>query len=141
MEPTRAEILTAVGERLPPRAVSGAIRVRDAVVAHVQLDGDVRSAILVAALCGGIAVAALTEVLSAFRGLTRGWLLVSWIVVLAAAAFVAAGVWARRRTRPQSTLRTPGWSLDLAMLAWIAGSRCSRRPPSRSSPCRSPSTR
>jgi uncharacterized membrane protein YiaA len=80
---------------------------------------DIRSAVLVVAVSGGVALSASTELLSLLGGLTFGWLLASWVVMLAAGVFLAS-LWGfcglRRVDRPPPLPR----GLDLFTAGWVA---------------------
>jgi hypothetical protein len=85
----------------------------------LRLEWDVRIAILVVAVSGGLALAASTELLSLLGGLTFSWLLASWVVVLTAAwVFLASlrGCWVLRRA---DRLPLPR-GLDLVIAGWVA---------------------
>jgi len=79
---------------------------------------DLRSAALGAAICGGVLVAVLTELLGPLKWLTLPGVAAAWAVVLTVAVFLGLrwrrGAWRRPYSRP--VLR----GLDLAMAAWIA---------------------
>jgi MFS family permease len=81
---------------------------------------DLRGAMLAAAVCGGVLVTALTELLGVVGGLTLGWLLIAWATALAAAGFLLARLRIFRQPRPPSERPSLPQSLDLAMVVWIA---------------------
>ena len=89
-------------------------------MAGLRLDLDVRSAILVVAVSGGIALSASTELLSLLGGLTFGWLLASWVMVLAAAGVFLASLRERCGLRRVDRLPPLPTGLDLVMAGWVA---------------------
>ncbi len=84
-----------------------------------HVDIAARTAILAAAICGGVLVVAFTELLGSFRGLRFGWLISTWGVVLSAGLLLARPRGLGARPRPRLPLL--GHGLDLAMAAFIAG--------------------
>ena len=89
-------------------------------MARFGLATDLRVAVLVAAICAGVLIAGLTELLSLFGALTAGELVVAWVAALAAAGVLVMRSRILRGWRPIGRLPLPPRGLDLAMAAWIA---------------------
>jgi hypothetical protein len=79
-----------------------------------------RDVLLTGAVVAGVLVASITELLSLVRGLTAIGLVTAWGLMLIGVGLVARRARYPPMPRPFRALRHLGWSLDLAMLAWIA---------------------
>jgi hypothetical protein len=89
-------------------------------VARSRLELDIRIAILVVAVSGGIALSASTELLCLLGGLTFGWLLASWVVLLAAAGVLLASLRGFFGLRRVDRLPPLPRGLDFVMASWVA---------------------
>jgi Dolichyl-phosphate-mannose-protein mannosyltransferase len=93
----------------------------DEAVAVASLQLSARERVLVAAIVGGVLVVIVTELLSAFRGLTVSWVFAAWGAIGLGSA-VAVFLVGRHGgpDSPPRPRRGPASKLDLVMSAWIA---------------------